>query len=597
VASSQDAVRAKEAPEPIPDIEAAHQALLGRDDVLEWLNDERGFSLEIVKKLKLGLGERGFGDYGRRPALMFPYFVGEHCIFVKYRTLPQSIDPEAPLKKDFRGTNGRENPLYNVNCIHKDMEYLILVEGESDCIALLNAGVTNVVGVPGCEGKKVTWDKKLEGIKTKYILFDNDKAGQDGAKEFASRFGIEKYNNVLLPEFDLNAPVLEKEGERTKGNDINEWLMAGNSLNDLEILLKCSRPFDVEDVTGLDDALGELEYEAEHGITNIGEYDTPWPSLNAKFGAAKDGHLVIIAAPQKTGKTSFALNWADHLVEVKNKTTFFECYEMTPKDLARKWASFVTKTDDTPGKSLMNQETYRRAREINSSRSADLLFGYATLKDENHAFDRIRAVVRRYAAKVVIIDNLQLLVDSVMPGREAGTRNTFISRMTKKLKVLAKELNILIILISQTKRLDDNAMATANAMEGSSAPANDCDSCLVLNRIREATFNKKDLENVDDLDTNENFLPKLFVRVDLSRFAPGGMCTLHMEGSMSWIRELADDEKKAKTPTVLMVDGIKFHTSPEAQPTKPEAAEGQQTASPTDAEHDLTVEEEVSVDL
>jgi hypothetical protein len=47
------------------------------------------------------------------------------------------------------------------------------------------------------------------------------------------------------------------------------------------------------------------------------------------------------------------------------------------------------------------------------------------------------------------------------------------------------------------------------------------------------------------MDTEENFEPHLLVRVDLSRFSPGGVCTLWMDGARSTVREMVDTDVTA----------------------------------------------------
>jgi KaiC/GvpD/RAD55 family RecA-like ATPase len=527
VSSAQDVAQQTSKPEAQPDVEAAHARLLEDAEVLNYLNDERGLSLDTIKRMKLGVVDKWFSEeLGKVKTLIFPYFMGVNLVFVKYRTLP-------PAPKDFRGSQGRENPLYNQDAI-KAGEELIMAEGESDTLALLNAGFSNVVGVPGCDGKKVTWDRLLGKPSKVYLLYDRDAAGQKGAYSFASRFGIERFYNVLLPSFEIDG---------REGKDVNEWFLSGHTADELRELMDAASPFDIEGVSGIDDALAECERELDERGTLEPKYRWAWPSLNIRAGGFEDGDLVIVLAPPKVGKTTLCLNQADDLVANQNTSVHFECLEMLPKRLARKWASRVTLTPDSPFASQMTAETFRLAREINQTRMFDLTFGNAVLKREEDAYDRIRAVVRRYGVKVVIFDNLQLFVDTVIGGGRLNNRTSFISMVTKKFKQLATELGIAIILISQPKRLQEGQVADSGSTEGSSAPEKDCDSMICLHRIRDAKMKSSELEGLGNFSTSENFLPKMFVRVDLSRYAGGGVCTLYMDGARSWIREFTDDER------------------------------------------------------
>jgi hypothetical protein len=44
------------------------------------------------------------------------------------------------------------------------------------------------------------------------------------------------------------------------------------------------------------------------------------------------------------------------------------------------------------------------------------------------------------------------------------------------------------------------------------------------------------------LETDENFQPQMFVRADLTRYAPGGNCMLWMDGAKSTIREFRNGD-------------------------------------------------------
>ncbi len=53
---------------PLPNVEAAHQRLLDDPEALDYLLSTRGFSLDVVRQMKLGLDE-----YDSKKWLLFPY--------------------------------------------------------------------------------------------------------------------------------------------------------------------------------------------------------------------------------------------------------------------------------------------------------------------------------------------------------------------------------------------------------------------------------------------------------------------------------------------------------------------------------------------
>ena len=85
---------------------------------------------------------------------------------------------------------------------------VLVHEGAWDVIASYEYGLRFVIGVPGANNKgklgQVSWVDELKDIKKFYVCYDNDSAGQHGAKELASRLGANRCRNVKLPFNDMN---------------------------------------------------------------------------------------------------------------------------------------------------------------------------------------------------------------------------------------------------------------------------------------------------------------------------------------------------------------------------------------------------------
>jgi len=527
VISMQDAASSTKKAEPLPNAEANHVAMMNDADALDYLVHERGLSLAVIEKQKLGLAHRD----GKR-WLSIPYFHKGNLVYAKYRTLP-------PEPREFANTSGREAPLYNEDALKSGMEDVIFTEGEIDAITLLSVGLENVVGIPGANMKKAIWITRLDELAPKkiYMLYDRDKVGQKSAREMALRIGLDKVYNIVLPEFQTF--------DGKTGKDVNDWFRAGHTLEEFDVLKKQARPFDVTGVSSVLDVLEEIESDLSQKGNLEPTLTTPWPSVNSRLGGAEWGDLIGVIAEGKVGKTTMALNWVD-FYSLSGLSCLFYCLEMLPKRLARKWASYVTKTDDTPGKSQVTPATIQLAKTIALGREGDLLFGYNRVSKSDEVFDTIKQAVRRYGVKVVVFDNLQLLVRSI----EHSAQET--SVLTKRFKELAMELGILVILIIQPNRVREGEIVAARNAMGSSAIEKDVDAMIALHRNRVAKIKEDDFKGF--LDTDENFEPMLLVRVDLSRYSPGGVTTLWFDGAISEVRELTNEEKGTYKAPVYGVD-------------------------------------------
>ncbi len=512
--SVKDIALSSQAAPPLPDVTRAAVALLKNpefSDVLDYLVAERGFTMNVIERMRLGAEK----DASGKKWILIPYLNREgNPIFVKYRSVP-------PDKKEFRSSPGREVPLYNAATVEINMPELIFVEGEADALACMSYGVPNVVGVPGANVKKAAWLEKIDTASPKkiFLLYDSDKVGQAAAREMANRIGIEKCCNICLSEFQT------RDGK--PGKDINEWFRAGHTLEEFEFLKLSSKPFDVQGVQSLPDTIEEIKVEIVNRGTRRWEFDSPWPSLNAKMGGFCTGEVIGIIAEGKVGKTTMALNWLDYLVEKYSLNCLNVCLEMTQRALVRKWISYKTETADDKITSADVDNALMIARQM----PGDLLFGYTRVIKPDDVFDLIRQAVRRYGVKVVAFDNLQYMVRSITHSA-AET-----SLLSKKFHELATELGISIILIIQPNRVQEGVIVAARNANGSSAIEKDVDVMIALHRNRICKIKAEEFTGY--LDTVENFDPAMLVRVDLTRYAAGGACTLRMDGAISKVSELA----------------------------------------------------------
>ncbi len=307
-----------------------------------------------------------------------------------------------------------------------------------------------------------------------------------------------------------------------------------------------AKKFDIQGVQSVGEILVDLKSDIE-GKGTKPSYDTPWPSLTKKVGGFENGDLIGLLADAKIGKTSMALNMCQYYAQ-KGLVSFIFCQEMPPKRMARKWVSHVTQTDDSPGKSQITPEVVDKALEIAVAMEGDILFGFTSSSKAEDVWETIKQTVRRYGVKVVCFDNLQMLVGTL----DTAAQET--SKITKRFKQLCMELDILILLIVQPKRVQDGMIISSRDAMGSSAIEKDVDFMICLHRNRVLSkLREEDFKG--NMETEDTFEPELLVKVDLGRYCAGGSCTLFMDGATSTVRELGGvmNEQPTKTeeaPTI-----------------------------------------------
>lgn len=518
--------------EQLPDVDALHEALMADEDALDYLVNGRGFSRDIIVKTKLGLTKRYFKGIGEVRALVYPYFVGNNCIFVHYRSLP-------PSDKAFSSPSGHDAPLYNGTILQDGLKELVMVEGEANVIAALDHGLNGLVGVPGANFKKALWMEKLDslGIEKVYICYDNDKVGQKAAQTLASKIGIERCYKVVLPQFTY----IGDKGEVQNGKDINEWFVHGNGTKELfEQLLIEAKLFDVQGVSSAIDALQEVEDLLDAKSSMMPKYLTPWEKLN-KYIGFEEGDIIDIVAPEKIGKTTFGMNLMERMVDVHNEDGVIICLEMPNIRMARKWVSHVANKPDTmqsgeAGTAILEgmKQGVKIAREKASNRTGTLYFCYPKIENIDDIYKLIKDCIRRYGVKWIMVDNLQLLCDRTLGSKN---RTIHLSQISKTLAAIAKDYMVQVIRILQPHRIADGRVITTDDVDGASQIAKDCDCMMTLHRNKVGVQMVKDFASQDYVEADVSFESKMLVTVGLSRYTSGGYVTLDYDGACSTVRD------------------------------------------------------------
>ena len=171
------------------------------DKVVEWFLS-RNISQETLVNAKITEKDEWMPHTQKlMHTICFNYFRDGQLINIKYR----SGDKGFKLVKD------AEKIFYNLDGI-KGQKKIYIVEGEMDCLTMIQAGFTNTVSVPNGATKgnnnlsylDNSW-KYFDQADEVYILTDNDENGENLSNELARRIGVEKCFRVdVSPHKDVN---------------------------------------------------------------------------------------------------------------------------------------------------------------------------------------------------------------------------------------------------------------------------------------------------------------------------------------------------------------------------------------------------------
>ena len=174
---------------------------------------------------------------------------------------------------------------------------------------------------------------------------------------------------------------------------------------------------------------------------------TGFPELDAITGGMNNSDLVILAARPGMGKTSFALNLATNVARRTGRTVVIYSLEMSMQQLASRMISTEALVDSHKLRTgrMDASEWNRIAQSADSLGHMPLLLSEAT----GITVPEMKANLRRVKnLGMVVIDYLQLM-DAPL---KSENRVLVISDITRNLKLMAKELNVPVLLLSQLNR-------------------------------------------------------------------------------------------------------------------------------------------------
>ena len=195
--------------------------------------------------------------------------------------------------------------------------------------------------------------------------------------------------------------------------------------------------------------MDDLEQKAQQK-SNITGIATCYPALDNMTTGLHEEELIILAARPAVGKTAFALNIAQNIGTKQDRTVAIFSLEMGAESLVSRMIAAEGSIDSH---SL-------RTGQLNDQEWNDYFMATGTLSRASIYIDdtpgikisEIRARSRKLAQEtgnlgLIVIDYLQLISGT---GRE--NRQQEVSEISRQLKILAKELKVPVIALSQLSR-------------------------------------------------------------------------------------------------------------------------------------------------
>lgn len=244
----------------------------------------------------------------------------------------------------------------------------------------------------------------------------------------------------------------------------------------------------------LSDLFVDLKHQAESGEHIIG-VKTGFYQLDEHLLGLRGGQMIVVGARPSVGKTSFALNLAMQAAEYGATIAFFSL-EMSANEIAPRLLS---------ARSLVPLQRIRGARIAQEEWAAianatEALSKLDIMIDDTPGLTitEIRAKARRMLHNkpngLIIIDYLQLL--SATGSYVNDSRTTMVSDMSRGVKIMAKDLDVPVLALSQLSRKSEERVGKRpqlSDLRESGAIEQDADIVVLLDRsLTEEEENRKD---------------------------------------------------------------------------------------------------------
>ena len=228
------------------------------------------------------------------------------------------------------------------------------------------------------------------------------------------------------------------------------------------------------------DRLSEMS-ESESRLPGL---STGLSAVDRKITGLNKSDLILLAARPGMGKTSFALNVALNVAKSEKKTVAVFSLEMSREQLATRLLSSEACVES----GRLRTGSLRETDWEKIAAAASVLNKVDIRIDDNPMLSvaDMNAKCRRIdGLALVVIDYLQLMTSASGNNRGGENRQQMVSDMSRMLKIMAKELNVPVICLSQLSRANekrDDKRPMLSDLRESGAIEQDADIVLFLYR-------------------------------------------------------------------------------------------------------------------
>ncbi len=233
----------------------------------------------------------------------------------------------------------------------------------------------------------------------------------------------------------------------------------------------------------LNEAYDRIDSRKQKGHLSISGLSCGYIDLDNLTAGMQNSELIIVAARPSVGKTSFALNIVRHIVVEEKVPVFFVSLEQSRIELAERLLCCQARVDSHRLRKghLDHEEMQKLITAGEMLRSGKLFLDDSPGQNMLRIAANARRLKLRHDIKMVVIDYLQL----IDPDNRRDSRQEQVASISRRLKFLARELEIPVMALAQVNRSSEDRQdhrPRLSDLRESGAIEQDADTVMLLHR-------------------------------------------------------------------------------------------------------------------
>jgi replicative DNA helicase len=232
------------------------------------------------------------------------------------------------------------------------------------------------------------------------------------------------------------------------GSDVNEIVDRAQSA-----IYEVTERRTTEDYVALEELLqptmDEIDAIASRGGSSLG-VPTGFADFDEITNGLHPGQMVIVAARPGVGKSTLGLDWARSCSIKNGMSSVIFSLEMSRTEIVMRMLSAEAKIRlaDMRGGRMTDDDWTRLARRMSEISEAPLFIDDSPNMTMMEIRAKARRLKQRHDLKLIVLDYLQLMTS----GKRVESRQQEVSEFSRQLKLLAKELEVPVVAMSQLNR-------------------------------------------------------------------------------------------------------------------------------------------------